>query len=252
MRIFWAMVVIRGWIAIYADAIDVFAQAEPPKEPNFVRIDDQMAEWLEKVTGKRPAITLVLPVICALQGHPTAGSFREDKAEGLLKEDLGLTPTTHETCLYLGSYGGQEVLIGRQIDDFLAAGRDEQPLRDLFQYLATKINIVAEIGLVSHYNGIEIVQDRDYVKIHVSIYIGKILENHGWEREQRRNHVIEPLHPSEFKELKETVTPTEPSEKAELERSAGFTYRTAIGELMYAFVTCRLDVGYAMAELSKF
>jgi hypothetical protein len=253
MRIFWAMVAIRGWIAIGADAINAFAQADPPKEPTFVRIDDQMAEWLEEITGKRPGRTLVLPVLCALQGHPAAGSSWADKVEGLLKDEMGFTSSTHETCLYLGSYGGKEVLIGRQIDDFLAAGLDEQPLRDLFQYLTTKINIVTEIGLVYHYNGIEIVQDWDYVKIHVGKYIGKILVNHGWEQGTKaESRLIEPLHPSAFKELEETVLPTEPSEKAELERAAGFAYRTPIGELMYAYVTCRLDVGYAMAELSKF
>jgi hypothetical protein len=208
MRIFWAMVAIRGWIAIGADAINAFAQADPTKEPTFVRIDDQMAEWLEEITGKRPDRTLVLPVLCTLQGHPAAGSSWADKVEGLLKDDLGFTSTIHETCLYLGSYGGQEVLIGRQIDDFLAAGLDEQPLRDLFQYLATKINIVAEIGLVSHYNGIEIVQDRDYVKIHVGKYIGKILANHGWEQGTKAESIlIEPLHPSALKELEETSPP---------------------------------------------
>jgi hypothetical protein len=130
---------------------------------------------------------------------------------------MGFTSTTHETCLYLGSYGGQEVLIGRKIDDFLAVGHDEQPLRDLFQYLATNINIVAKLGLVSHYNVIEIVQDRDYVKIHVGKYIEKILANHGWEQGTTlESRLIEPMHPRAFKELEETVPPTELSEKAEL------------------------------------
>jgi hypothetical protein len=91
--------------------------------------------------------------------------------------------------LYLGSYGGQEVLIDRQIDDFLAAGLDEEPLRDLFQYLATKINIVAEIGIVSHYSGIEIVQDRDYVKIHVGKTLARSWRIMDGNREQKRSHV---------------------------------------------------------------
>jgi hypothetical protein len=38
----------------------------------------------------------------------------------------------------------------------------------------------------------------------------------------------------------------------QLERAAGFSYRNAIGELRYAFVTCMLDIRYDMAELSKF
>jgi hypothetical protein len=47
VHIFWAMVAIRSWITIGVDAINAFAQAAPPKEPKFVRIDDHMAEWLE-------------------------------------------------------------------------------------------------------------------------------------------------------------------------------------------------------------
>jgi hypothetical protein len=73
------MVAIRGWIAIGADAINVFSQADPPNEPTVVRIDDQMTEWLEKFTGKRPDRTLLLPVLCALQGQLAAGSSWVDK-----------------------------------------------------------------------------------------------------------------------------------------------------------------------------
>jgi hypothetical protein len=43
MRICWSLVAIRGWVAIGADAINAFSQADPPKETAFVRIDDQMA-----------------------------------------------------------------------------------------------------------------------------------------------------------------------------------------------------------------
>jgi hypothetical protein len=36
-----------------------------------------------------------------------------------------------------------------------------------------------------------------------------------------------------------------------VESTAEFSYRNAIDELLYAYVTCRLDIGYAMAEISK-
>jgi hypothetical protein len=64
--------------------------------------------------------------------------------------DLKFTSTTHETCLYIDTYADQEVLICRQVDDFMAAGLEEIRLRLLFTYLATLINIEAEVGLVSH------------------------------------------------------------------------------------------------------
>jgi hypothetical protein len=96
------------------------------------------------------------------------------------------------------------------------------------------------------------VQDRDYVKVHVGKYIDKILTNHGWEQGAKsESRLIEPLHPSAFKELEETP-PTDAAEKNALEQSAGLAYRTVIGELMYVYVTCRLDIVYAMADLSKF
>jgi hypothetical protein len=42
---------------------------------------------------------------------------------------------------------------------------------------------LAEKSLATHYNGIKIVQDRDYIHIHVVPYIDKILENYGWTEE---------------------------------------------------------------------
>jgi hypothetical protein len=44
------------------------------------------------------------------------------------------------------------------VDDFMAAVKDRIKLRSLFTFLATKINIESEVGMVSHYKVIEIVQ----------------------------------------------------------------------------------------------
>ena len=37
-----------------------------------------------------------------------------------------------------------------------------------------------------------------------------------------------------------------------LENKKGFSYRTVLGECMYAYITCRPDIGYAVTTLSKF
>ena len=42
------------------------------------------------------------------------------------------------------------------------------------------------------------------------------------------------------------------AEHHQLEDKYGFAYRTLLGELMYAYVTCRPDIGYAVITLSKF
>ena len=37
-----------------------------------------------------------------------------------------------------------------------------------------------------------------------------------------------------------------------LEDKAGFAYCTLLGEIMYAYMTCQIDIGYAVTSLSKF
>jgi hypothetical protein len=49
----------------------------------------------------------------------------------------------------------------------MSAALHEDRLWALFSHPAPNINIGIESGLLSHYNGIEIVQYCDYVKIHV-------------------------------------------------------------------------------------
>ena len=41
-------------------------------------------------------------------------------------------------------------------------------------------------------------------------------------------------------------------EHFKLENSAGFGYRTLLGELMFCYISCRCDIGYAITLLSKF
>jgi hypothetical protein len=41
-------------------------------------------------------------------------------------------------------------------------------------------------------------------------------------------------------------------EHKDLERKAGFSYRQVLGELIYAYVVCRVDIGYAATFLSRF
>jgi hypothetical protein len=35
-------------------------------------------------------------------------------------------------------------------------------------------------GLLTHYNGIDIIQTRDYITLHIGSYIRRIVESHGW------------------------------------------------------------------------
>jgi hypothetical protein len=40
--------------------------------------------------------------------------------------------------------------------------------------------------------------------------------------------------------------------KNTLESEVGYSYRQVLGEIVYAYVVCRLDIGYAATFLSRF
>jgi hypothetical protein len=68
-RIFWAAAAAKNFVVRGADASNAFAEADAPKIPLYVRVNDQYREWwTEKM--KMPPIPngYVLPVHKALQG----------------------------------------------------------------------------------------------------------------------------------------------------------------------------------------
>jgi hypothetical protein len=60
-----------------------------------------------------------------MQGHPESPRLWEKHADAILRE-IGLTPTTHEPCLYSGTIAGQRVIFKRQVDDFAIATATEK------------------------------------------------------------------------------------------------------------------------------
>jgi hypothetical protein len=166
---------------------------------------------------------------------------------------LGFASLKPETCLYLGQFEGHKIMCCRQSDAFLFGGQHEDFLRRLIGKLGDRVVIDAEEGLTSHYNGLEIVQARDYVHIHVAPYLDKIIGNHVWSDEgKNETRIIEPLHPSSIKELETSEGLEDPVDARALEKTPGFAYHTVIGEIIFAYVTCRLDIGYEITELARF
>lgn len=56
-----------------------------------------------------------------------------------------------------------------------------------------------------------------------------------------------------YKQLDVNLGPPEHSTKGQhIAATAGFSYHSLLGAIMYAFVTCRLDIGYAITRLPQF
>eukprot|EP00957_Ditylum_brightwellii_P138081 10526849-Ditylum_brightwellii.AAC.1 len=89
--------------------------------------------------------------------------------------------------------------------------------------------------------------------MHASTHLLKILKNHGWECcSNDEEKIIEPIHPNSIKKLESTTSPYSETECEQLKAEEGFSYQAAIKELIFSYVICYPDIGYAVAKLSKF
>jgi hypothetical protein len=253
MRLFFALASLHGLSVYGADATNAFANSPPPAIPTFVAIDDAYADWYLERFGVQLDRTMVLPVHHALQGHPESGYLWELTINKILSS-LGFTSTTHERNLYRASIRDSVVLICRQVDDLAIACRDPDIADHLVTQLQTHVSM-KHLGLLTSFNGVDIEQTRHYLKISCSSYLRRFLLTHHWDvpASTDRATPFEPLASSTLTEIQTTVGPAEHTpEHQALETSHGFRYRQVVGELIYAYVVARLDIGFAISFLSKY
>ena len=175
----------------------------------------------------------------------------------ILVKDIKLTPTKHEPCLYHGVYKGNEILFLCQVNDFAIACDNEQIAKDMITDINSKMSVnIKYLGLLDRFNGVDIAQTRQYMNIHNQTYLKKILKNYSWiwkdKNYKRVNSVPMKTTHGYHKSLEEANRPLTPDSTIKLQRNQGFNYRQAIGELLYAMVTCRPDISYPVIKLSQY
>jgi dUTP pyrophosphatase len=256
-RIFWATSALKNMIVRGADASNAFAEADAPKIPLYVRIDQQFRDWWkQRYPDKILPDDFVLPVKKALQGHPESPRAWATLINSILVTKMQFKPTKHEPCLYYGTYEGHEILFLRQVDDFAVACTDgeicKKVIGEIDKYMKIKIK---DLGLLSRYNGVDIDQTQDYIKLHANTYIEKILIGHPWFDPQKFHHHKPIPMKSETEyihRIESSVPPITERDKIDLQHEMGFNYRQGIGELLYAMVTCRVDIAFPVIKLSQY
>jgi len=87
------------------------------------------------------------------------------------------------------------------------------------------------------------------------MYIQKIFTKHGWMNDTYHSPSRNIPMRSDSKylfEIENTKGPTDEDEKVALELKMKFNYRQALGEVLYAMVTCRPDISIAVTKLSQY
>lgn len=247
----------EGLLAIGADAGIAFAEAPPPDEPFFMKIDDQYMEWwVEHLGNEAIPPGYVLPVNHALQGHPEASRLWETHIHGIIVDKLHFTPTTHEKCLYSkrDQDGDNLQMILCLVDDFSVSADSQdqcqQTIATIGSYLQVPLN---DLGIIWKFYGVNVLQTRWYIKISCEDYILKILMHHNWQDLKASNLPIPMRHNSKYqRELELAIRPESPHAQQQVQNQAGFSYRMTIGELIYALVVARVDISFAIIKLSQY
>ena len=258
-RLFWAKSALDNFIILGADASNAFAEAPAPVAPLFVRVDKQYRDWYSATFPTEPPIpkNAVLRVKKALQGHPESPRLWAKLIDSVIRK-LNLRPCSHEPNLYYtNNYNGtgKTVLFLRQVDDFAIACEDTELAKNVISAIDASMSIeVKYLGLISRYNGVDVTQTRQYIKISNATYIDKISLNHPWIEDSTPagEFPIPMISDPAYQKKLESSTPLAPHELAKLQGQLGFTYRQAIGELIYAMVTCRPDISFALTKLAQY
>ena len=115
----------------------------------------------------------VIPVMKAMQGHLESSQLWEKHCDKFIRS-LGFTPRAHEPCLYVGEIEGKRCIFKRQVDDFALACRSAITAHKFYNMVDDHLsNPIKRMGLVTLFNGIDILQSRYYVKISCETYIKK-------------------------------------------------------------------------------
>merc|ERR1712115_22364 len=182
----------------------------------------------------------------------------------LTNSPLNFTTTSHDKTIYRTTYKGHLILLLRQVDDFALSCTNKDIARDIFSVIGSALQLPKEtkppfqyLGLLDDYNGVAIQQTATHTTLSTGPYIQRVLRSHGWNTPPSHSPFSDKLSPLPVDAIPtmykaKSGPPEQSDEHRALERDKGFSYRTLLGELLYAYVVCRIDIGYAVTALSKF
>ena len=257
-RLTWALAAALDLICIGYDVGNAFAEAPwGESEPFFMEVDDQFQDWWTNHLNKEPIPDgHVIPILHALQGHPEAPRLWDKYISKIIVEELKFKATVHEPCLYYRYKNGNIELILRQVDDFKISAKTKQICDAICSLIQERMTFeLNEMGLIKKFNGVYVEQTKHYTLLHCEPYIERLVEHHQWLDEPLANKEIPMKCYNKYvNEIQENEGPDMELDSVNarrLEKEMNFNYRQLLGELIYAYTICRLDIAPSLILLSQ-
>jgi hypothetical protein len=147
-----------------------------------------------------------------------------------------------------------KILFLRQVDDFAVAAstitQARQIIKDIGDNLIVPLN---DLGQLQKFNGVNILQTKHYIKVSCEDYLQKILTQHDWTTLPASIKPLPMQSNSKYHaDLEAPLPPLDTDKQNTYQTQAGFSYRAAIGELIYALITARPDISYSTTKLAQY
>ncbi len=256
-RLFYAIAAAENLLIFGADVSNAFAEAPPPKQGFYVCPDRAFNKWWVQHKKRTPIPPgHIILVFSAMQGHPELPQLWEKHADAILQE-LGLTPTVHEPCLYSGIIAGKCVIFKRQVDDFAIAAPDKKTADILLDLLDDQLSIpLKRQGLLDMFNGVNVLQTQDYIKINCHTYINRFCAKYldSWLGKvplTENQPTPLPIDAKWIKKFNPAVGSPDPDEQKKLANRMQIKYKAGAGKLIWAMTTCRPDIAFTSIKLSQ-
>ena len=144
----------------------------------------------------------------------------------------------------------------RQVDDFAVASADNNTNREIIKAIDKEFGTkIKDLGRLNRYNGVDVSQTGDYIKLSKETYIEKVMKGHPWlAKDQHIASVPIPMKSENdyIRMLENATPPTTEKERQQLQVDMGLNYRQAVGALIYLMVTCRPNISYPLIKLSQY
>ena len=173
-RILSSLGILKGYNQCSHDVISAHAHVPPPKRKTYLKSDDAIKEFYERHFNRKLLDDEVLPIIRMLQGHLEA-SGAWDACIIQILERIGFKHTTHEPSTSRAIINNKEVLLARQVDAFRFAAENKETVDQVLQLLK---NDGVHVDYVDQpqFNGLDIDERREYVRLHFENYMQKSIE----------------------------------------------------------------------------
>lgn len=226
VRLLVALAAQEGWEVHHMDVKSAFLNGELQEDVYVCQAPGYEEE------GKEYKVLKLQKALYGLRQAPRAWNIKLDAS----LMSLGFARCLLEHGVYSRSTGNGRLLVGVYVDDLIILGSSTTEIAKFKNQMKEKFKM-SDLGLLSYYLGIEVVQNANGISLCQAGYAMKILDKAGMSECNPCQVPMEPRLKLYKSQEEKRVDPTR--------------YRSLVGSLRY-LINTRPDLAYSMGIVSRF